>query len=317
MAAEADARTPVRLAFIGLGRMGLPMCANLARAGFAVTASDLRPELADAAVATGARWAGSNASAASIADVLITMLPGPAEVREAMLGPDGLLDALPRGSTWIDMSSNSPAVGRVLAAEADERGIDVLDAPVGGGMLAAEAGTLKLFVGGETAVLDRHRPLLDVLAEPAGIRHMGGIGTGYTTKLLANLLWFTQAVATGEALLLAQRVGIDLGNLQSALAASAAGSEFLRRDVPALLDGDYLRTFAIERCHEELAGVLDLAAESGLPLDLARHVTDTYARAASRFPGEDGELLAVALLEQESGTSLRASNRSRDHSRPV
>jgi 3-hydroxyisobutyrate dehydrogenase len=305
MPSDTDPGTSPQIAFVGLGRMGLPMCTNLTRAGFAVVASDRRPQLEAAAVAAGARWATSNAAAVSAADVVITMLPGPPEVREAMLGADGILDALPSGATWIDMSSNSPSVARSLAMAASRRGIDVLEAPVGGGIPAAEAGTLKLFVGGQASVLDRHRVLLEVMAKPDSIWHMGGAGSGTTTKLLVNFLWFTQAIATGEALLMAKRAGIGLWALQSALTDSAAASEFLRRDVPALLGGDYLRTFGIERCYEELEGVMDLARESGLSCDLAQLVTDMHGRAATRFPGQDGELLAVALLEEESGTFLQ------------
>jgi 3-hydroxyisobutyrate dehydrogenase len=97
----------------------------------------------------------------------------------------------------------------MLAAAANARGIDVLDAPVGGGVAAARAGALQLFVGGESAVIDRCRPVLEALADPGSITHAGGTGTGYVTKLLVNLLWFGQAIATAEALLVGRRAGID------------------------------------------------------------------------------------------------------------
>jgi 3-hydroxyisobutyrate dehydrogenase len=189
--------------------MGLPMCANLVRAGYDVTAGDVREELQAAVIARGARWGGPGPAVAAVADVLITMLPGGPELRELMLAPAGVLPALPSTATWIDMTSTSPAIGRELASAARDRGIAMLEAPVGGGVQAAAAGSLYLFAGGDAELLERHRPVLEALADPGRIVRMGGHGAGYTTKHLVNLLWFGQAIATAEALLLARREGID------------------------------------------------------------------------------------------------------------
>jgi 3-hydroxyisobutyrate dehydrogenase len=295
----------VRIGFIGVGRMGLPMCANLARAGYAVSAGDARAEQEGAVTGFGARWLGGSAEVAAEADVLITMLPGPAEVHHVMAGPGGALAALPPAATWIDMTSSSPAMGRILVTAAQARGIGVLEAPVGGGVQAARAGTLQLFVGGDAALVERHRALLAVLADPARILHVGGHGAGYLTKLLVNLLWFGQAVATAEALILARRAGIDLDVLREALSGSAASSAFIRGDLGALLDGDYLTSFGLDRCCEELATVTALAREYGVPFELSALVERTYQRALSRYGGVGGELLAAALLEEEAGIRLR------------
>ncbi len=309
--ASADG-APARVAIIGLGRMGTPMCANLVRAGFDVTAADQRPERQAAAEAAGAGWASTLAQAAAAADVVITMLPGSAEVHEVMLGTGGtggLVDAMHAGACWIDMGSTSPTTGRALAEAAQARQLGVLDAPVGGGPPAADAGSLALYVGGDDELLDAHRELLHAVADPDHIAHMGPNGTGYTTKLLVNLLWFTQAVATGEALLLARRTGIDLDRLQQALAGSAVGGDFVRHDVPALLRGDYLRSFGIERCYEQLASISALAHENGVPFAVSDLVTRIHARAVEHFGAQDGELLAIALLEQEAGVLLRPADR--------
>jgi 3-hydroxyisobutyrate dehydrogenase len=204
------------------------MCANLVAAGHTVTAGDARAELERAVMQCGAQWRGTPAEAAAGADILITMLPGSREVREVVAGSGGVLAAMPSAAVWVDMTSSSPAAGRELAAAARARGLGVLDAPVGGGVPAARAGTLQVFVGGDAAVLDRCRPVLEALADPQRIIRVGGNGAGYTAKLLVNLLWFGQAVATGEALLLARRAGIDLDVLRQALAASAASTAFVR-----------------------------------------------------------------------------------------
>jgi 3-hydroxyisobutyrate dehydrogenase len=157
--------------------------------------------------------------------------------------------------------------------------VDVLEAPVGGGVTAAEDETLKLFMGGDREVLERHRPLLEALGDPRRIVHVGGHGSGYTAKLLVNLLWFGQAVATAEALLLGRRAGIDLGVLRGALSDSTAASEFIRRDLDALLAGDYMTSFGVDRCHEELANVVGQARALGVPFEVSSSVERIYRRA--------------------------------------
>ncbi len=297
------------IGFVGVGRMGLPVCANLVRAGHEVAAFDRRPERAAAVRAAGATWVGSAAAAAADADVLITVLSGPPEVVEAMTGVAGALESLRPGATWIDMTSNATAVAAPVQAAAGARGVEVLEAPMGGGIEAATNASLKLFVGGPAALLERHRPLLAAVADPDRLVHVGGLGAGYTTKLLVNLLWFGQAVATAEALLLGRRAGIDLTVLRAALADSAAASEFVRRDLDAVFAGDRMASFGLDRCCEELANITAQARNLGVPFALAEVVDDVHRRAHARYGDVDGELMAVALLEEESGTSLRTDPR--------
>ena len=294
------------IGLLGAGRMGMPMCVNLVRAGHVVVAHDLRTELQAPVSASGARWASTAAEAAAAADVLITMLPGPNEVAEAMVGAGGALAAMRRGSTWIDTSSNASALAEPIRALAGERGVDVLDAPVGGGVDAAQDAMLAFYVGGSAEVLDRHRGVFDALGDPRRLVHVGGPGTGYTTKLLVNLLWFGQAVATAEALLLGKRAGIDLGVLRGALADSAAASRFVSSDLDALFAGDYLTSFELDRCCEELANVTAQAHELGVPFELSDLVERIHLRALARYGPVGGELLSVALLEEQAGTLLRA-----------
>jgi 3-hydroxyisobutyrate dehydrogenase len=291
------------IGFIGLGRMGMPMCSRLAGAGYQVAAGDARPTLAAEARQAGASWKGAPAAAAANADIVMTMLPGPREVSDVMVGSAGVLAAMPATAIWVDMSTNSPTAVRELAAAAAACGVAALDAPVGGGVEAAKFGTLQLFVGGDHEVLEKVRPALDVLART--ITHVGGSGAGCTVKLLVNLLWFSQAVSVGEALLLARRVGLDLEVLRSALAGSAASSTFLDQDFDRLLDGDYRTTFGLDRVCEELAGITALAHDLQVPSELADLVERTYRRALRRYGLVDGELMAVALLEDEAGLQLR------------
>jgi 3-hydroxyisobutyrate dehydrogenase len=287
---------------IGVGRMGLPVCARLARSGTQVLASDRLREREPDVLAAGAGWEGDTARLASRAEVLITVLPGSSELRDAMAVA---LPLLPEGATWIDLTSADPAIGRELVARARTREIECLDAPVGGGVDAARAGSLQLFVGGRADVVDRHRPILETLGR---VDHVGDNGAGYTTKLLVNLLWFGQAVAVGEALLLARRAGIDLEVLRSAIGASSAASVFVERDLDTLLDGGYLESFGLDRCYDELQAIVALADELAVPFELSTAVERSYRAALERYGAVDGELLAVALLEERAGVRLRRSS---------
>ena len=292
-------RVTATVGVIGVGRMGLPVCARLAAAGIRVVAADRRAEREQDVRAAGAGWDGDAERLARRADVLITVLPGSVELVEAMTVA---LRGLRPNATWIDLTSAAPAAGAELVARAHAREVECLDAPVGGGVQAAAAGTLQLFVGGRSDVVERHREMLDLLGR---VEHVGDQGAGYTTKLLVNLLWFGQAVAVGEALLLARRAGIDLDVLRSVLERSAAASEFVHRDLSGLLEGDYLESFGIDRCWEELAAVVELADELAVPFELSATVERAYRAALTRYGPVDGELLAVALLEERSGVRLR------------
>ncbi|GAA0233261.1 hypothetical protein GCM10009539_18240 [Cryptosporangium japonicum] len=277
--------------------MGLPIVRALVRAGHDVRVSDRRPEVAPAVRDAGARWAPDDVTRG--VDVVFTALPGNPELRASM---PGLLDAIGPGVTWIDLTSTAPDLGRELAGAARARGVEVLDAPLGGGPAAASDAALTLYVGGRAEVLDRHRALLGAFADR--IHHCGEPGTGYLTKLLVNVLWFTQAAAVTEVLLLGQRAGLAPGVLGELLGDGPASSDFLRDYLPALLAGDGLRSFGLDRVVEELDAVRSAAAAAGSPYVVAGAVTDLYRDALAHFGPVDGELLGAAYLEHLAGRRL-------------
>lgn len=291
------------IGILGLGRMGLPLCASAVRAGYPVVASDVRPHLEHEIRRFGADWAADETEAGAAADVLITVLPGSEELETAMTVA---LPAMRGGSTWIDMTSSSPPVGDALAGRAGELGIDCLDSPMGGGVDAAHGGALQLFVGGPAELVERHRRLLEVFGT---IEHVGGPGAGRSTKLLVNLLWFGQAVASAEALLLAEKAGMDVEVVRAVVGRSAAANAFLRHDLDALLEGDYIESFGVDRCCEELDAAVALAGRLGVPAEFSTLVAWTYGRALARYGPVGGELLAVRVLEEEAGVDLRRPRR--------
>jgi 3-hydroxyisobutyrate dehydrogenase len=297
----------LRVGFIGLGTMGAPMCAQVVRAGFEVTAFDLRGEAVAAARAAGAAGADSAAACARRADVLVTMLPGPTEVEDVLLGAGGALAALDAGALVADMSTSEPALGRRIAATAPERGIGFLDAPVADAKRAAE-GRLHIMVGGDAADVERARPVLAAMGGDDRITHLGPAGSGYATKLLVNLQWFVHAVAAAEAFAIGLRAGLDVRALHGIFVSGPARSAFLEQEALEVLeDGDYAARFPLALVGKDLALTMDLAREAGVAVELSELTTRIYERARQRFGDGEGEPGAVRLYEELAGAPFRFS----------
>ena len=295
------------IGMLGLGRMGAPICRRLVEGGFAVTVHDPAEGARFSADRIGAGWAESVAAVAAGVDVLATVLPGPKELEAAMLAPDGALWSMRPGSLWLDFTSGDPRVSKRIAGEAAQREILSVGAPMGGGPVDAAAGTLKFFADGPPADVEAIRPILEQLSRPGGIQWMGTEpGYGQVAKLLANLLWFGQAAAVTESLLLGQAMGLDVRALRDALAQSAGGSRFIDDSTEALFRGDYMESFALSRCVEELETLTGLAKETGSPFEISTHVTDLYKEALTELGDVDGELLVAKLLETRAGHLLRS-----------
>jgi len=295
-----------RIGFVGLGNMGGPMCGHLVSAGHEISAFDLNSEALSRLAGAGARAADSVADCARGAEVLITMLPAPPQVEAVWLGDGGAMAELAPGSIAIDMSTSSVAVGSRVVAAASERGVDVLDAPVAGQSIGAQAGTLAIYVGGDAAVFERARPLFDAMGDPARVFHLGPHGAGYTVKLLLNLMWFIEAVAVGEVLTVGVRAGVSLERLHAALVGSPANSVFLERDVRMVLDdGDYDEAFPMRLVTKDLGLAVDLAREVGVPAELTALVEQIHRRARNVYGDDAGEISAVRLYEDLAGVQLR------------
>jgi 3-hydroxyisobutyrate dehydrogenase len=295
-----------RVAFIGLGNMGGPMCGHVIAAGFDVTAFDLDAGAVKRAVSGGARASASVPECARGAEILVTSLPGPPQVEQVLCGPDGALMALNPGSLVIEMSTSSLSVGRRVLAEAGERGVSLLDAPVAGQTVGARTGTLAIYVGGESEAFRRALGVLEAIGDPQRIFHLGSHGSGYAVKLLLNLTWFMQAVATAETLSVGVKAGVALDKLHNALVNSPANSNFLERDVRMVLDGsDYDEGCSMKLVNKDLALAVDLAREVGLPVEMTALVEQIHRRARVRYGDDAGELSAIRLYEELAGVELR------------
>ena len=292
-----------RVAFVGLGHMGSHMCRHVVAGGYDVAAFDL--DRAAVRRAAGARPASSLEDAVSGADVLVTSLPGPPQV-DAVLSE--ALPLLAPGSLAIEMSTSSLEVGRRLERLARSRKISFVDAPVAGQTIGASAGTLAIFVGGTRKGFRRALPVLETMGDPERISHLGPSGSGYTVKLLLNLMWFTHAVATAEALTVGVKAGVPLDKLHEALTHSQANSVFMEQDVRMILDdGDYDEGFAMKLVVKDLALAVGLARDVGVPVEMAALVEQINARARAAYGDSAGEMSAVRLYEELAGVQLRLS----------
>jgi 3-hydroxyisobutyrate dehydrogenase len=303
---SATSGVALTVGFIGLGNMGSGMTRNLQAAGFPLVVNDIRREAAAELEAGGARWAGTPAEVAAASDLVITMLPTPRHVEAVVNGPEGILAGIADGGTWIDMSTSVPDVAAAVRRDHASRALRILDAPVSGMSVGAADGTLQIFVGGEAEDVARVRPVLEAMGDPERILHVGGAGAGYAVKLMINQLWFSHLVATAEVLAIGVQAGVDLDVLRASLVASPANSNFVERDVLAILDhGDYDEGFAIALACKDLGLSIDLARSVGVPAELSAVVEQVYRRAKAQYGDRAGEMTPVKLYEDLIGRSLR------------
>lgn len=235
MAGNVTPLAPTALvAFIGLGRMGLPMASLLAEAGYKVTGYDVTQagREALAARAPAARVAATAADAVAGADAVILMLPD-SSVVSSVLEAGGVLGALPAGAVLIDMGSSEPTETQRLAQLARRRGVDIVDAPVSGGVSAAAKGSLTIMVGGAQAAVEAVRPVLDILG--ARVLHVGPAGAGHAVKALNNLLSATHLLVTSEAMLVAGKFGLDVATVLDAINTSSGRSGSTESKWPAFI----------------------------------------------------------------------------------
>ncbi|WP_206514901.1 3-hydroxyisobutyrate dehydrogenase [Xanthomonas arboricola] len=274
--------TMSKIAFIGLGNMGGPMAANLSKAGHQLRVFDLVPAALDAAVAAGAYAASSAHDTLTDAEIVISMLPASRHVEALYLGEAGILAQIPAAALVIDCSTIAPASARKLAAEAQARGLAVLDAPVSGGTAGAAAGSLTFIVGGAAQVLERARPVLQAMGK--NIFHVGDNGAGQVAKLCNNMALGVIMAATGEALALGVAQGLDPAVLSQMMAVSTGRSWATEvcNPWPGVLPNapasrGYSGGFGNDLMLKDLGLVAESAVQAGVSIPLGELARNLYA----------------------------------------
>jgi len=277
-----------RIGFVGLGIMGKPMAKNLLKAGYSLTVYDIIGTNLEEVVNEGATGASSSKEVASNSDKIITMLPDSADSDAAILGPNGVLEGAATGSIIVDMSSIAPSVSQKISAECAKKGVDMLDAPVSGGEPGAINATLSIMVGGNQEIFDKCYDLMKTVG--GNVVLTGDIGAGGVTKLANQIIVALNIEALSEAMVLAQRAGVDPEKVFNAIRGGLAGSAVMEAKGPMMLDRNFQAGFRMRLHQKDLRNVLQTAQELNIPLP------------------------ATALVQQMIGALINDGESESDHS---
>ena len=260
------------IGFIGLGVMGKPMAKNLVRKGYSLIVFDIKPEPVAELVEMGAKSGCSPADVASKSDIVITMLPNSPHVVSVISGKDGVLEGLAPGKTIIDMSSISPVISRKMGALAAEKGIEFLDAPVSGGEPKAIDGTMSIMVGGKAEVFESVKDIL--LSMGASAVLIGEIGAGNICKLANQIMVAMHLASVSEAMVFAEKAGVDPEKVYQAIRGGLAGSTVLDAKMDRILDRNFKPGGPIWMHTKDLLNVRDAALEIDAPIPMTTQILE-------------------------------------------
>jgi 3-hydroxyisobutyrate dehydrogenase len=289
------------LGLIGLGNIGEPICRHLIKEGYAVFVYDVDREAVAQLEDTTAEPTESPRALASVADVVLLSLPNSVVVEEIVLGEDGLAESLSPGKVVIDTSSSKPSSTRTISGRLAEAGIDMLDAPVSGGVMKAREGTLAVMVGGRREVFERCLPILQAFG--GEIFFVGDPGTGHLAKSLNNLLSATTLASAAEAIILAERAGLSPDLFVEVINASNGRSYSTEVKFPKyILDRSFEDGFATALMSKDLKIALEAAAEMDVPMLIGSTVAQVWQAAVAQGNGARSHTEIYAFLENMTGS---------------
>ncbi|MCO4793689.1 MAG: aminotransferase class III-fold pyridoxal phosphate-dependent enzyme [Bacteriovoracaceae bacterium] len=279
------------------------MAKNLIKAGFDVTIYDLDKTKAENLIEMGAKWSDSLSQGVSIADIVISSLPGPPQVAEVLLGENGIIASARPETIVIETSTSSVELAQQIYSEAQNKKVRFLEAPLTNAVDGAALGELAIFVGGDKDCFDDSQIVFDVIA--SDVIYVGKPGNGSITKLVTNLLWFVNAAAIGEGLMIGAKAEIPLETVWKAIKNSAGNSWVAEHDVPSIFAGHYDPSFSLGLCCKDLGLVNEIAKEQGFELPMGSLAQKLFEQAKSKYGAEAPELSVVKILEESEGILLR------------
>ena len=279
---------------IGLGAMGAPMARNLLKGGHSVTVFARRAEAIAPLVSAGATAAGSPAEVASRSDVTITMVIDTRAVEEVALGPRGIIEGARPGSVMVDHSTIDPDGARRVASALEARGIDMLDAPVSGGAAVAEAGVLSIMAGGDEAVLNRVRPILECYGKT--IVHIGPSGAGQIAKACNQICTIVNTLGAAEAMLMAERAGIDPAKVKDVLMSGFGASRMLDMQAPKMIARNFEGKVESRLHHKDIHIVLAMARSLGIELPASAAAAKVLTELQNRGGGKSDTAAVFTVL---------------------
>lgn len=288
----------MKIGFVGIGQMGLPLCTNLVRAGFDVRVFDAHPAAVESVSGEGATPAESLADLGAWTEVVVTALPSPTVSEAVIAGDDGLLPHLGRDSVIIEMSTVSPSLVRDLASRCLEHGVHFLDCGMSGGPGGARDASLALMVGGDTAVLERVRPVLEAMG--SNIVHCGGTGAGMAAKLVNNALAHVNALAICEAFSLGVKSGLDPKVLYDVVRNSSGDSWVLpHRFEQYIKSGEFTPGMKLDLLHKDSTLAMEMAQESNTPLFLLKLANSLFTWYQLEGLGEENWSKMMTVWERQ------------------
>jgi 2-hydroxy-3-oxopropionate reductase len=288
--------------YIGLGLMGKPMARNILRAGYPLVVHNRSRAAVDQLVAEGARPASSPAQVAAQVDVVFTNLPDSPDVELVALGKDGIIEGAHAGLIFVDNSTIKPATAREISDRLAEKGVLCLDAPVSGGDIGAQKGTLAIMIGGSDEALDKVMPIFQVIGET--ITHVGGPGAGQIAKAANQIMVAAQMVAMGELLVFAHKAGADPEKVVQAIRGGAAQCWTLDVKPQRLFEGNRNPGFKAYMQAKDLGIVLDTARQYGIPLPAAAIHTQLFNAMLEMGMQNLDNSAVIGVIESLAGTSL-------------
>jgi len=285
-----------RIGFIGLGLMGTGMSKNLLKAGYPVTVWNRTASKMEPLVEAGAKAAGIPKEVAENSDVVISIVTDSPDVEQVLLGPDGAIHGAREGMIVIDMSTISPITTREISAKLAEKGVKMLDAPVSGGVIGANNGTLSIMVGGDEGVFDECLPIFEAMGKT--ITRVGGIGDGQVTKAVNQILVGTTMLGVAEALVFAKKAGVDIEKVHSAVSGGAAGSWQLTNNGGRVLRGDMEPGFKIKDYLKDLRIIMETAESIEMPLPATSLVQQMYRGMQAEGLLEKGTQAVSMMVEK-------------------
>jgi 3-hydroxyisobutyrate dehydrogenase len=294
----------MKIGFIGLGNLGAKLACSLQRNGFELIVRDLDVAAADGLLAKGADWAESPKELAQAADLIITCLPSPAVVSDAMEAGDGVIAGLGRGKIWLEMSTTDEAEVRRLATLVEAAGATPLDGPVSGGCHRAATGNISIFVGGDRPAFEAILPALAAMGRR--ILHTGPLGSASVLKVVTNYLCSVHLVALGEAMMVAKKAGMDLNTAFEAIRISSGNSFVHETESQVILNGSYNINFTMDLVIKDMGLFDGLAKRHDVPLELSPLVLDIFKDGQARYGDRAWSSMIVKRLEEACATELRA-----------
>ena len=289
----------MRVGFVGLGTMGGAMAANVARAGFEVSAWNRTPGRATELGELGVRLAASPAEVAAASEIVVTIVSDTPDVEAVLFGDAGVASGAGRGSLVVDMSTISPSATRDFAARLAAQGVAMVDAPVSGGSEGAKKGTLSIFVGGDVAEVEQARPVLAAMGTT--ITHVGPIGAGQAVKSVNQVILAGAYLGVAEGIVLAIKAGLDVEQVVTALSGGAAQSWVLTNRSGRMLENDYPLGFKVALHRKDLGIALQLARETGTALPISALCEQLEAGLIGKGHGDDDVSAVARAIRELSG----------------